>query len=520
MAVQGNLDADRRLGIPRDVLAQAEYGKEPKGKERDPKTRLTGLKEGMKAAVADLLRPGVRVIPAPGQVKRESLFENDEGMLLGIQNAAPNTPEFHALVRQLRNRFRETLKPGFAEKVQQLRDDIAELERGIEAQKAAHKGTGALEDSLGTARELLAESTALYKDIKEIGRGGFGVVYKATDTETGEEVVLKIVEKKDQEQVERLIRESKVLIGMEKQDGILKGYLLKEIGSEGIHGIPDSAGKMLIETEFIKGSSGKGMVLEFEQQWQSFQGDLSKILSSKILHPSDRAKILETRLLASGKQHKDLKPGEKIDTYDLNRAHLREKIERAKDRGVARLIAQSCQAVAHAHSMGILHRDIKPENIMIDEKGNPKVIDWGLVRTLNESKPEQRKFEKSDRLHRPAQSSSDFSKAITDSEEVLGTPYFMAPEIILANPQYTPAADIWAMGVSLAWMLTGKYPFEGRSAADVMERAMRSAPADQAIQDTALRAIVLKALQKDPLQRFASMEAFQQALEAYLKGTE
>jgi beta-lactam-binding protein with PASTA domain/tRNA A-37 threonylcarbamoyl transferase component Bud32 len=101
-------------------------------------------------------------------------------------------------------------------------------------------------------------------------------------------------------------------------------------------------------------------------------------------------------------------------------------------------------ALAAAHRLGLVHRDIKPENVLIDHDGRARITDFGLARAVNESAPQ------SDTM-------------------VMGSPGYLAPEL-LSLGEATPATDVYAAGVMLFEMVTGRHPFTGESAIDIAVR--------------------------------------------------
>jgi serine/threonine protein kinase len=130
-----------------------------------------------------------------------------------------------------------------------------------------------------------------------------------------------------------------------------------------------------------------------------------------------------------------------------------------------------CEALAFAHEEGIIHRDIKPSNIMIDRKGRVKVADFGLAKTLNIE-----------------------SALMTRSEVAMGTPDFIAPEAMMPGMKVDGRADLYAVGVMLYQMLTGKIP-RGR-----FELPSRVIP----LMDKGFDAIVDKAMQTDRENRYST----------------
>jgi hypothetical protein len=166
----------------------------------------------------------------------------------------------------------------------------------------------------------------------------------------------------------------------------------------------------------------------------------------------------------------------------------------------AGLIEKVARAVHFAHAGGILHRDLKPANILLDEAGEPYVSDFGLAKPL------------------------DSSIELTCPGEVLpGTPAYMAPEQAAGRAsQVCAATDVWALGVILYELLTGRRPFTGESRPEVSDRICHYEPPtprslDRRL-DAALEAVVLRCLEKDPARRFPSAKALADELGRWRRG--
>jgi hypothetical protein len=164
-----------------------------------------------------------------------------------------------------------------------------------------------------------------------------------------------------------------------------------------------------------------------------------------------------------------------------------------------RLVRQLAMALQAAHERGIVHRDLKPSNIMINPQGDPVILDFGLARRLRHD-----------------------GARLTQHGQPLGTPAYMSPEQVAgAVHAMGPACDIYALGVILYQLLTGRLPFEG-SVTEVLTRIMAEPPAPPAKHrpglDPRLGAICLKALSKEIIDRYASMRDFGAALTDFLRG--
>jgi tRNA A-37 threonylcarbamoyl transferase component Bud32 len=146
------------------------------------------------------------------------------------------------------------------------------------------------------------------------------------------------------------------------------------------------------------------------------------------------------------------------------------------------IVAQVCEALDYAHGEGVVHRDIKPENILVDRKGGVKIADFGLARLV---------------IRTPA----DFS--LTGSRQIMGTPYYMAPEQIDRPQEVDHRADIYSLGVVLYELLTNKLPL-----------GSFKPPSQQTRVDARFDAIVLRALAREPEQRYQTVGELKSDLEA------
>ncbi len=151
--------------------------------------------------------------------------------------------------------------------------------------------------------------------------------------------------------------------------------------------------------------------------------------------------------------------------------------------------AALARGVAYLHTQGVVHRDLKPANIFI-EHGQIKIGDYGLSRRISGSE------------------GGDLSRGV-------GTPYYMAPEI--KNGNYTASIDIYACGVILFEMITGRRPFEGETPMEVLMKHFLDTP-DLTPLPPAYRSVLARALEKDPAKRFATMSEFAKAVEEMFGG--
>lgn len=146
-----------------------------------------------------------------------------------------------------------------------------------------------------------------------------------------------------------------------------------------------------------------------------------------------------------------------------------------------RILARVAEAVAHAHARGVVHRDLKPANILLGADG-PVVADFGIARAPDEPR-------------------------LTETGELLGTPAYMAPEQLRGEAgRVGPPADVWALGVILFELVTGRLPHDGGSFMELSARVLNDPAPEAPGLDPALRVLLARCLAKFPEERPSAAE--------------
>jgi WD40 repeat protein/tRNA A-37 threonylcarbamoyl transferase component Bud32 len=182
-------------------------------------------------------------------------------------------------------------------------------------------------------------------------------------------------------------------------------------------------------------------------------------------------------------------------------------------RRLLRSLIDACNAVAYAHSHGVVHRDLKPENIMLGRFGETLVVDWGVAKQLAD--PNDHSFDE------PSPDAFVPESSLTRPGSLIGTPQYMSPEQASSDhPHIEPASDIYSLGATLYCLLVGHGPFATGSVADVLRRVRRGVfPAPRRLRrtiDPALEAICLKAMSLRPEHRHPTPLVLAEEIEAWL----
>ncbi|MGD0527038.1 MAG: serine/threonine-protein kinase [Polyangiaceae bacterium] len=163
-------------------------------------------------------------------------------------------------------------------------------------------------------------------------------------------------------------------------------------------------------------------------------------------------------------------------------------------------LLQACEAIAEAHAMGIVHRDLKPANLYCirrpDGALSIKVLDFGISKLTD-----------------PASG----GMGMTRTQAIMGSPYYMSPEQMESSKAVDPRADIWALGVILYELITGRVPFQGEAITELVLHIVTTQPPPIAAQlrpdvPLALEQVILRCLEKDRTRRFGDVAELARAL--------
>lgn len=226
------------------------------------------------------------------------------------------------------------------------------------------------------------------------------------------------------------------------------------------------------------------------------------------LEGSDRDRLVEEGKILAQLDHPNLARVVDLDFYQdrpflvmeyVRGRNLRQRIEEEPlgPRQAAVLLAKVARALASAHARGVLHLDLKPGNIVIDESGEPRIIDFGV-----------------------GQIRDAWVEDAAEPETIAGTPGFMAPEQARAEPA-DARTDVFAAGALLYHLLTGHAPFAADSAAESLVLAARCDFDRDALRTAAapagLERICRRAMQADPANRYANAGDLADDLEAFVR---
>jgi serine/threonine protein kinase/WD40 repeat protein/tetratricopeptide (TPR) repeat protein len=344
-----------------------------------------------------------------------------------------------------------------------------------------------------------------YRILREVGRGGMGVVYEAVQESLGRHVALKVLTFHNllpPTLLERFRREARAAAGLHHTN-IVPVYGVGE--HEGVHYyamqfIPGQAlDEVLKEVKRLRGPKGS-VSPENSGPGTDLSQSLAEGLLSGRFAPAGAASP-PTEALAAPAESSSAPPTTSDPPTAATVAGpasgtaLRARTEAQYFRSVAGMVAQVAAAVDYAHKQGILHRDLKPANLLLDARGTVWITDFGLA-----------KAEGTDEL--------------TRTGDIVGTLRYMAPERFQGSSD--PRSDVYSLGTTLYELLTLQPPFADSSRAWLVGRIAHEEPprprqVDRSIPRD-LETIVLKAIAKEPGRRYQTAAELAEDLGRFLAG--
>jgi serine/threonine protein kinase/Flp pilus assembly protein TadD len=315
-----------------------------------------------------------------------------------------------------------------------------------------------------------------FRIVREIGRGGMGVVYEANQISLDRRVALKVLPfagALDPKQLRRFKNEA------------LAAAHLHHTNIVPVYGVGCEQGVHFYAMQYIEGRTLADVVAELRAQSAAAESAQRGTGS-----PSKPATLNTTTLALPTTAPPETPPVAGLSTINATRSP-------ESYRAVARIVLQAAEALEHAHREGIVHRDVKPANLLVDVEGTLWVTDFGLARLQNDT-------------------------GLTLSGDVLGTLRYMSPEQALGSPAAVDhRTDVYALGATMYELLTLRPVYEGDDRQDLLRRiAVEEPRPPRALQRTVppeLEVIVLKALEKDRWTRYDTAGALAEDLRRFLE---
>ena len=320
---------------------------------------------------------------------------------------------------------------------------------------------GEINEQAPTARQI-----GDYRIVREIGRGGMGIVYEAHQKSLNRRVALKILPFAavlDQRQIARFRNEAQAAAQLHHPNIVP------------VFAVGQEQGVYFYAMQYIDGQSLEQAIAELRGEFDEAGNGSTKAVGG--MNGSTSTQHLDAaRGLTS---HRSVRHADFFNT-------------------VARLSKEAAEALQHAHEYGIVHRDIKPSNLLLDNHGKLWVTDFGLARVQSDS-------------------------GVTLTGDVVGTLRYMSPEQAGGQSALVDArTDVYSLGVTMYELLTQQHAFEGDDRHRVLQQIVNDDPIPPRRHNSAipvdLETIVLGAMAKSREERYTSAQAMADDLERFLTG--
>jgi serine/threonine protein kinase len=325
-----------------------------------------------------------------------------------------------------------------------------------------------------------------YRILREVGRGGMGVVYEAEQISLGRRVALKVLPfaaAMDAKQLQRFKNEAQAAAQLHHTNIVP------------VHAVGCERGVHFYAMQFIEGQTLAKLIADLRLQIADLQKNGVGCVATHPTTQDHRPAPFDAQSQICNLQSE--MPAEAPTAPVAGLSTERSTRSAAFFRTVANLGVEAAEALEHAHQSGVIHRDIKPGNLMVDPGGRLRVTDFGLARLGDDA-------------------------GLTMTGDLLGTLRYMSPEQALAKRVVIDhRTDVYSLGVTLYELLTLEPAYTGRSREEVLRQIAfeeprpprglnKSIPAE-------LETIVLKAIAKNPEERYATAQELADDLRRFME---
>jgi tetratricopeptide (TPR) repeat protein/serine/threonine protein kinase len=393
------------------------------------------------------------------------------------QNGTPAPPSEDSMSQALED-YLEAVEAGTAPPREEFLARYPELAKDLDGCLAALRFIGRAAEGqrsvVADIAEVLPPEQAAgllgdFRILREVGRGGMGVVYEAEQVSLGRRVALKVLPfaaTMDPRQLQRFHNEARAAASLDHPHIVH------------VHAVGCERAVHFYAMQFIEGQTLAALIADLRQR------------SGRPVAPEAQPTTPHIpESLAPASAPADTAPQAAVSTE-------RAPLDRAYFRRVAELGIQAAEALDHAHQLGIVHRDVKPANLLVDGRGGLWVTDFGLAHIQSDAR-------------------------LTMTGDLVGTLRYMSPEQALAQRVVIDhRTDVYSLGATLYELLTLEPAFRGNDRQELLRqiaieepvrprKVNRGIPAD-------LETIVLKAMEKNPAERYATAKELADDLRRFL----
>ena len=329
-----------------------------------------------------------------------------------------------------------------------------------------------------------------YAQLKELSRGGQGIVYIATQISTRRTVAIKVL-------LDGVYASSARRARFEREIGLAASLRHPNIVRVYDSGVT-SDNRLFLVMEHIEGTPLDAFTGGAHQIAGQIEGQIAGQIAGQIVGSSDPTVITDG---TERSQQAEVSTDEPTAASTTANPHL------LQIRTAVRLFSKVCDAVSYAHQHGVIHRDLKPSNILVDQHGEPHIVDFGLAKTAPGS---------------PLDPSD--TPVVSISGNFMGSAPWASPEQAEGNPNgIDTRSDVYALGVVFYQMLTGAFPYRvSGGLREVLDNIITAEPTrPSAVRrriDDELDTIVLKCLAKEPARRYQTANELALDMHRYLAG--